>query len=135
MLTALKDRFVQQRAGVWQVVSFLPDRPDIVARASRRMSWDALLTILRRVGESALVQRLGYLLECNRVAVPPETLAALHGLVRPGSKIPLGPRARWGLHGPLSQAWNVIENVPREVLIEGDDPPKRRVTFPKRGGR
>jgi predicted transcriptional regulator of viral defense system len=107
----------------------------IVARASRRMSWDALLTILRRVGESALVQRLGYLLECNRVAVPPETLAALHGLVRPGSKIPLGPRARWGLHGPLSRAWNVIENVPREVLLEGDDPPKRRVTFPKRGGR
>jgi predicted transcriptional regulator of viral defense system len=105
---------------------------EMVARVSRRVSWNALLDCLRRFGESALVQRLGHLLELNRVEVAQETLAMLRGLVRPGSKIPLGPRARWGLHGPLSRAWNVIENVPREVLLPGDDQSKRRVAFTRR---
>jgi predicted transcriptional regulator of viral defense system len=107
----------------------------MVVRASRRVSWNALLDSLRRFGESALIQRLGYLLDLSRVEVPQETLAALRGLVRPGSKIPLGPRARWGAHGPLSRAWNVIENVPREVLFAGDDQPQHRVTFTKSANR
>jgi predicted transcriptional regulator of viral defense system len=107
----------------------------IVARAGRRVSWEALLGCLRRFGESALVQRLGYLLELNRVEVPTEALAALRALVRPGSKIPLGPRDKWGLRGPLSAAWNVIENVPREVLLAGDGQSRRRVTFAKRADR
>ena len=106
----------------------------IVTRASRRVSWDALLDGLRQFGESALVQRLGYLLELNRAEVPREALDVLRGLVRPGSKIPLGPRAKWGLHGPLSQRWNVIENVPREVLLSGDERPKRRVAFGSKTG-
>jgi predicted transcriptional regulator of viral defense system len=105
----------------------------IVARASRRVSWDVLLDGLRRFGESALVQRLGYLLELNRVAVPRGPRAALRELVRPGSKILLGPRDSWGLRGPLSSAWNVIENVPREVLLSNDERPKRRVTFGRKG--
>lgn len=105
----------------------------MVARASRRVSWDALLDCLHRFGESALVQRLGYLLEFTRAEVPGMAIDALHGLVRPGSKILLGPGAKWGRHGALSRPWNVIENVPREVLLAGDDQPRRRVTFGKKG--
>jgi len=107
----------------------------IVARAIRRVAWDALLDCLRRFGESSLVQRLGYLMELNRAEVQQEKLAALRGLVRQGSKIPLGPQAKWGLHGPLSRSWNIIENVPREVLLESDSQPKKRMTFAKRGDR
>jgi predicted transcriptional regulator of viral defense system len=104
----------------------------MVARASRRVSWNALLNSLRRFGESALVQRLGYLLELNRADVPPGALTALRLLVKPGSKIPVGPRARWGSHGPLSSAWNVIENVPANVLLAGHGQPERRTLFTKR---
>jgi len=107
----------------------------MVARASRRVSWSALLDCLRRFGESAPVQRLGYFLELSRVDVPRKTRAALRDLVRPGSKISLGPRARWGAHGPLSRAWNVIENVPGEVLLAGDEQPRHRVTFTKSANR
>jgi predicted transcriptional regulator of viral defense system len=103
----------------------------MVAHAGRRVSWKALLDCLRRFGESAVVQRLGYLLELHRIEVSPETLAALRGLVNPGSKITLGSRARWGAHGPLSRTWNVIENVPAEVLLAGNEQRERRVTFPK----
>jgi len=91
----------------------------IVARASRRVSWNALLDCLRRFGESALVQRLGHLLEINRIDVPQEVLSALRTLVSPESKITLGSRVKWGLNGPLSRSWNVIVNVPAEVLLAG----------------
>jgi predicted transcriptional regulator of viral defense system len=107
----------------------------IVLRAGRRASWEALLDCLRRFGKSALVQRLGYLLELNRVEFSTEALAALRALVRPSSKVPLGPRDKWGLRGTLSAKWNVVENVPREVLLAGDGKPTRRVTFPKRDSR
>jgi predicted transcriptional regulator of viral defense system len=70
--------------------------------------------------ESALVQRLGYLVELHRVEVPAERRAELESLVRPGSRIHLGPRARWGTSGQLVSPWNVIENVPREELLAGD---------------
>jgi predicted transcriptional regulator of viral defense system len=89
----------------------------IVARASTRVSWKDLLALARRFGESALVQRLGYLLEMNRARVPAGVVASLRKLMRPESKVPLGPRGRWGLHGSLSKRWNLIENVPRAVLV------------------
>jgi predicted transcriptional regulator of viral defense system len=104
----------------------------IAARAARRVSWDSLLDCLRRFGVSALAQRLGYLLELNGAEIPAEVLTALHGLVRPGSKVPLGPGAKWGRHGPLSRAWGVIENVPRDVLLAADERSKRRVRFGKK---
>ena len=88
---------------------------------------------MRRFGVAALAQRLGYLLELNGVKVPAHVLAALHGLVRPESKIPLGPGAKWGRHGPLSRSWGVIQNVPRDVLLAPDERPKRRVRFGKKG--
>jgi predicted transcriptional regulator of viral defense system len=107
----------------------------MVARACRRVSWNALLDCLRRFGESALVQRLGYLLELQRIEVPQETLCALRGLVKPGSKISLGSRARWGEHGRLSRSWNVIENVPAQVLVGRTVQRDRRVTLARRDGR
>jgi len=101
----------------------------IVARSGRHVSWDALLDALRGFGESALVQRLGYLLHLNGTEIPRRALNAMHDLVRPGSKIPIGPGARWGRRGGLSRPWNVIENVPREVLVARDERPRRRVRF------
>jgi predicted transcriptional regulator of viral defense system len=107
----------------------------IVGLASRKVSWDVLLVMLPRYSESALVQRLGYLLELNGAKVPARTLAALHGLISPASKVLLGPRAKWGLHGTLVKSWNVIENVPRDVLITGDDKSSHRVVLKRGGGR
>lgn len=105
----------------------------IVARSARRVAWDELLDCLRRFGVSALTQRLGYLLELSGVEVPTDVLDALHGLVRKGTKVPLGPGAKWGRHGPLSRSWGVIENVPRDVLLPADERPKRWVQFRKKG--
>ena len=53
----------------------------------------------------------------------------------PESKILFGPRARWGTHGRLAKSWNVVENVPRDVLTSGAAPRRRRVVFRKGRGK
>jgi predicted transcriptional regulator of viral defense system len=97
----------------------------IAARAAPRVSWDALLDLLDRWGSSALVQRLGYLLDLHGSDVPGEVRAALLTRVRPLSKIQLGPRSRWGTTGRVVKPWNVVENVPRNVLLPQDGSRRR----------
>jgi predicted transcriptional regulator of viral defense system len=101
----------------------------MVSRSWGKLSWDALLELLRRWKESALVQRLGYLLDLHQVELPAEQRAALESLVRPGSKVHLGARGRWGTSGKLVRPWNVVVNVPHDVLVEKGERLKRRVTF------
>lgn len=71
-----------------------------------------------RWGASAIVQRLGFLLDLHQIAVGDEVRAALRGLVRPKNKIVLGPRRRLGTTGALDRTWNVVVNVPRSVIVE-----------------
>lgn len=105
----------------------------MVARAGRRLDWAAAVDLLRRWDQSALVQRLGYLLDLHRIDMPEPERDALRALVRPASKIHLGPRRRWGATGKLATAWNVIENVPSELLTEAGEGKKRRVVFKPAG--
>jgi predicted transcriptional regulator of viral defense system len=103
----------------------------IAARAAPRISWDALLELLRKWSSSALVQRVGYFLDLHgAAAVPSEVRASLLELVLPTSKIQLGSRRKWGTSGKLVRPWNVVENVPRDVLLPKEEKPRRRVMFP-----
>ncbi|MBI3983220.1 MAG: type IV toxin-antitoxin system AbiEi family antitoxin domain-containing protein [Gemmatimonadetes bacterium] len=99
----------------------------IVARAASRVSWDAVLALLRKWRSSALAQRLGYFLDLHGVQLPHETRGALLELVLPHSKIQLGSRRKWGTTGRLARPWNVVENVPRDVLLSPETKPRRRV--------
>jgi predicted transcriptional regulator of viral defense system len=101
----------------------------IAATAAEKVSWEALVDLARRWGSSALVQRLGYLFDLHEAEVPAEVRSGLLELVRPRSKIHLGSRQRWGTTGKLARLWNVIVNVPRDVLIPQGVRPLRRVTF------
>ena len=107
----------------------------IVARAATKVSWKKLLALARRWHSSALVQRLGYFLDLHRLEIPAATRSALLELVRAESKIQLGSRRRWGTSGRLVQPWNVVENVPQEVLIASGEKPRRRVVFERKPGR
>jgi len=107
----------------------------IAARAATRVSWDAVLDLLRRWGSSALVQRLGCFLDLHKAHVPDKVKAALLDLVRPKSKILLASRRKWGTTGKLVRTWNVVENVPRDVLLPKDEKPRRRVVFSNKVSR
>jgi predicted transcriptional regulator of viral defense system len=104
----------------------------IVTRAASNVSWDALLDLSRRWGSSALVQRLGYFFDLHTVDVPDQVRVSLLKLVRPQSKIQLGSRRKWGTSGKLVRPWNVLENVPRHVLVSKEQGARRRVVFSKK---
>jgi predicted transcriptional regulator of viral defense system len=104
----------------------------IVSRAAAKVSWDELIGLARKWGSSALVQRLGYFVDLHGVELPDPVRNSLLELVRPKSKIQLGSRRRWGSSGKLVRPWNVIENVPRDVLVSKHEKAGRRVVFPKR---
>ncbi len=89
----------------------------IAANAVLRISWDLLLELANRWGSSALVQRLGYLIDLHQAEMPTDARRDLLKLLRPQSKIQFGPRRRWGTAGKLIRPWNVVENVPRDLLI------------------
>jgi len=105
----------------------------IAARAASRLSWEVLLELLRKWRSSALVQRVGYFLDLHGVGVPEEVRGALLELVLPHSKIQLGSRRKWGTTGKLVRPWNVVENVPAEVLLPKEEKPRRRVVFQRKG--
>lgn len=105
----------------------------MVTRSGAKLSWKAMLELLQRWNESALAQRLGYLLDLHQVGLPAEQCSALQALVRPGNKVHLGPRRQWGTTGKLASPWNIIENVPRDVLVEKGEQHRRRVTFSRPG--
>jgi predicted transcriptional regulator of viral defense system len=104
----------------------------IALRAASKASWGGLLELAGRLGSSALVQRLGYLMDLHGVEVPDDVRAALLELVRPHSKIQLGPRRKWGTGGKLATPWNVVENVSRSVLLPQEEKPRRRVVFARK---
>ena len=105
----------------------------IVARAAPRISWEILRDYLQKWGSSALVQRLGYFLDLHGVDLTKKVRTNLSKLILPQSKIQLGPRQKWGTAGKLIQPWNVIENVPREVLLPKEEKTRRRMIFSKKG--
>lgn len=101
----------------------------MVGRAMPKLTPSRLVEMLERWGESALAQRLGYLADLSGTELQPDLRPALARLVRPTSKVLLGPRRRWGTTGTLARPWNIIENVPRDVLVEKGAEWRRRVRF------
>jgi predicted transcriptional regulator of viral defense system len=112
-----------------QYAGGLGEVSQMVARSARKLSWPALLDLLHRWNESALVQRLGYLWDLHGLELSVTQRSALEALVRPRSKVHVGPRGRFGPSGTLARPWNIIENVPKTILIEAGERRKRRVLF------
>ena len=103
----------------------------IVCKAAPLVSWSKLIELARQWMESALVQRLGHLLDLHGVEMPKTVRKRMLGLTLPGSKVLLGPRKTWGTGGKLDPTWGINQNVPRDVLI-GSEPRRRKVMFAPR---
>jgi len=104
----------------------------IALRAAQRVSWNTLIDLTRRWGSSALAQRLGYFLDLHDTNMPGTARAELLAIIRPHCKIHLGSRRRWGARGKLASPWNVVVNVPHEVLVASGDTGCRRVVLDAR---
>jgi predicted transcriptional regulator of viral defense system len=101
----------------------------MVRRSMPRLASGRLVEMIERWGECALAQRLGYFADLHGAGMPAAVREALERLARSGGKVLLGPRRRWGTSGRLVRPWNIVENVPRGVLVEKGTERRRRVTF------
>lgn len=101
-----------------QLAGGLPEVSRIVHKAAEKISWLKVLDHAKRWNESALVQRLGYLLDLHEVPISGSVRKSLIALVSPDSKVHLGTRKEWGTSGRLIHPWGIIENVPRDRLVE-----------------
>ena len=101
-----------------QLAGGLPEVSRIVAKAAERVSWPKVFDHAKRWNESALVQRLGYLLDLHKVPISGSVRKSLTALVSPDSKVHLGARKEWGASGRLIHPWGIIENLPRDHLVE-----------------
>ena len=97
----------------------------IVRDVVHAVSWKKVLEYLKRLSNSALIQRLGYLIELHSTEPSGSQLAELKKLMRPKSIVFLGPRRRWDKRGKVNPTWNIVENVPLKVLIDSSNKPLR----------
>ena len=103
----------------------------IVRKAAPKLDFKRLLEFARTWNQSALVQRLGYLLDLNQIKITKQNRNELKRLVNPNNKIHLAARRRWNATTHLNTEWHIIENVPKEILLEKTEGTKRPFIFRK----
>ena len=121
-----KSRFIESRGGV-QV-----GQGNVLVKARIHFQFRQVDIRMFQPEGKGFKQGLGYFVDLHEIKVPDRVRAALLELVRPQSKIQLGPRRKWGTSGKLVRPWNVVQNVPRDVLVSKDEKPRRRVFFAKK---
>jgi predicted transcriptional regulator of viral defense system len=109
----------------------LPEVSRIVAKAAPKIDWKRVVELARRWKQSALIQKLGFLLDIHGINIPDLYRDNLKSLINPNNKIYLARRGRWKAKTQYNPEWFVIENIPRELLLEGTLG-KRRFVFKKK---
>ena len=87
----------------------------IIWRASKRLDWKKIKEYLARTRSNALCRRFGFLLNLLDIKVTKDLERFLLKSAE-RNKIPLASPARWGKAGKLNAKWNLIINVPCQVL-------------------
>lgn len=101
-------------------------RPDLVGgiesaaqalfQAGRKLDRSKILTYLKRMNDSALARRFGYLAKLFEVELSSDLAAYLKTRVTKNRAF-LGSPKRWGTQGERNQLWNLILNVPQAELM------------------
>lgn len=89
----------------------------IIARASRRCDWEKVVAYTLKMESIALVQRLGYLIDCVGIEVPSGMQEKLKEKIKKHSRTYLGAVRIWGPKGTFDGEWQLIVNVPREQIL------------------
>ena len=88
----------------------------VIHQAQRSLDWEKLAEVALRMDAGALVARLGFLLQTLDIQVPPHLIEPLQSRIG-ATKTYLAPIRRWGKEGTYNKTWQVICNVPEEVLF------------------
>jgi len=95
----------------------LSEASAILAKAARRWDWDKAAGYFERRGNTALIQKFGYLCDAGQLGMPEALRTRLHTRLKPSSRTYLVPR-RPGMPTPAyDREWGVIVNVDPHTLF------------------
>lgn len=95
----------------------LPEASAILARAARRWDWDRAASYFERRGNTALIQKLGYLCDAGHLSMPESVRARLRGRLKPSSRTYLAPRRKDIPPPSYARDWGVVVNIDPHTLF------------------
>jgi len=93
----------------------IPEVAKSLWNAKEKVSMEKIVNYAERVGNTAIVKRLGYLMESLSLNVDAEILLKMRGMISPGMSVldPTRPKK-----GTYNTRWNLLLNVSKETLEE-----------------
>lgn len=85
----------------------------------RQVDIEKLTEYAFRMGSKALIQRLGFFLDLNKVPTPKKLEQQMLNSIK-SSRLYLAPLERWNKKGEFNSRWNLIVNIPLERLAGGE---------------
>jgi len=90
----------------------------ILAKAARHWQWAKVIDYLERLGNTALIQKVGYLCDAAHLALPDPLRERLRKRLKPSSRTYLVPRARGTVAPHYEGKWGVVVNVDPNSLFK-----------------
>lgn len=93
----------------------VPEVAKSLLNAKEKVSMETIVSYAERMGNTAIVKRLGYLVESLDMNVDSEILSKMRGMISPGMSAldPTCPRK-----GTYNTRWNLLLNISKETLEE-----------------
>jgi predicted transcriptional regulator of viral defense system len=98
-------------------VGDIPEVATMLWRGKSNLDWDRLADYAVRFNSQALIQRLGYLLDQLDLRVADNIRGKLLAELGGKNKCYLGQPRKWGVGGEYSSTWQVVNNIPRHILL------------------
>ena len=85
-------------------------------RAQGKIDYKKMVDYAIRFETTSLLQRLGFLVDFLKVPVSKKLRQKLLAKAQEGQVIPLVTSGRFGREGSLIKEWNIIQNIPSDIL-------------------
>lgn len=85
-------------------------------RAKGKINYEKMVDYAICFETTALIQRLGFMIDFLKIPIPRKLRQKLLNKAQEGQVIPLATFGRFGREGDLFKEWNIIQNIPDNVL-------------------
>lgn len=96
----------------------LSEASAILARAARRWDWEKAADYFERRGNTALIQKFGYLCDAGHLGMPDAVGIRLKSRMKPSSRTYLVPRSQSEPYPNYDREWGVVINIDSHQLFK-----------------
>lgn len=96
----------------------LAEASAILAKAARRWDWEKAVDYFERRGNTALIQKFGYLCDAGHLPMPESVRVRLRNRLKPSSRTYLVPRRHSEPYQNYDREWGVVVNIAPQTLFQ-----------------